>query len=165
MRFAAAFALAAASFVVAQTTTHAAPSASATSSSCDAQNILDTCKGTQQTQIDKCEGNDWMCLCDNYTNLLTCYNNCPNDPVKSSVQNQVTQFCAAAAPLSSSSLSVAATASKASSTSTSATATGSGTASDATASATPFNTGNSAPGMVAPIGGAFAVLLGIAGML
>jgi hypothetical protein len=60
--------------------------------------ILDTCKEGIQKQIDACKGNDWMCLCDNYTNFLTCYNNCPNDAGKSPVQNQVTQFCAAAAP-------------------------------------------------------------------
>lgn len=60
--------------------------------------ILDTCKAGIQTQIDTCKGNDWMCLCDNYTNLLTCYNNCPDDAGKSPVKNQVTQFCLAAAP-------------------------------------------------------------------
>jgi hypothetical protein len=86
----------AASLAAAQTTTNAPPTS--TGKSCAAQNILDTCKEGIQKQIDTCKGNDWMCLCDNYTNLLTCYNNCPDDLGKSPVQNQVTQFCAAAAP-------------------------------------------------------------------
>lgn len=72
--------------------------AAAQSSECEAQNILDACKATIQSQIDKCGGNDYICLCDNYTNMLTCYNNCPNDENKSTVQNQVTAYCVAAAP-------------------------------------------------------------------
>jgi hypothetical protein len=96
MRFAAAIILASASLAVAQTTTAASPQP--TSSDCDAQNIVDACRAGIQTQIDKCDGNDWMCLCDNYTNLLTCYNNCPDSNEKPPVQNQVTQFCNAAAP-------------------------------------------------------------------
>jgi hypothetical protein len=66
--------------------------------------------------------------------------------------------------LSSSSASVAATAVKASTSATAATATGSDSPSGTAASATPFDTG-AASGVVPPIGGAFAVLLGIAGML
>jgi len=33
--------------------------------------IVDACKKTIQAQIDSCAGNDWICLCDQYTNLLT----------------------------------------------------------------------------------------------
>lgn len=39
-----------------------------------------------------------MCLCDNYTNKLTCYNNCMSSQDRAPVQNQVTQFCLAAEP-------------------------------------------------------------------
>jgi hypothetical protein len=95
MRFAAVALLASAAAVTAQSTTAAA---GGDKSGCAAQNIVDACKATIQTEIDKCEGNDWMCLCDNYTNLLTCYNNCPDSEEKAPVQNQVTQFCNAAAP-------------------------------------------------------------------
>lgn len=28
------------------------------------------------------EGNDYECLCNQYTALEACYNNCPNDPCK-----------------------------------------------------------------------------------
>lgn len=97
MRFAAAaLILVSASVAVAQTTSAAAPQP--TSSECEAQNIVDACREGIQKQIDGCEGNDFICLCDNYTNLLTCYNNCPNSNERPPVQNQVTQFCLAAAP-------------------------------------------------------------------
>jgi hypothetical protein len=84
-----------AGLVAAQTSS--APAAQATGS-CAAQNIVDACKTSIQSQIDKCEANDWICLCDNYTNLLTCYNNCPGSNQAPPVQNQVTQYCNAAAP-------------------------------------------------------------------
>lgn len=96
MRFAAVAILASAAAVAAQTSSPVPTSTG--EKTCDAQNIVDACKATIQTEIDKCKGNDWMCLCDNYTNLLTCYNNCPDSAEKSPVQNQVTQFCNAAAP-------------------------------------------------------------------
>ena len=60
--------------------------------------IVDACKTSIQGQIDDCKDNDWICLCAQYTNLLTCYNNCPNSPDRSPVQNEVTQYCNAAAP-------------------------------------------------------------------
>jgi hypothetical protein len=94
MRFATLAILASAAVVTAQTSTASAGG----DDKCDAQNIVDACKATIQTEVDKCKGNDWICLCDNYTNLLTCYNNCPDSAEKSPVQNQVTQFCNAAAP-------------------------------------------------------------------
>lgn len=99
MRFAAAFALlSAASLAAAQTTTAAGSSPTGSSSECQAQNIVDACRAGIETQIEKCEGTDWICLCDNYSNLLTCYNNCPDSNERPPVQNQVTQYCNAAAP-------------------------------------------------------------------
>lgn len=65
---------------------------------CDAQHIVDACRTGVQTELEKCEGNDWICLCNNYINLQTCYNNCPDLPEGSSVDNQVIQYCAAAEP-------------------------------------------------------------------
>lgn len=167
MRFTSALVLAAAAgLAAAQTKTNAAPTQSATSSSCDAQNILDTCKAGIQSQIDACTGNDYMCLCDNYTNLLTCYNNCPNDPVKSSVQNQVTQYCLAASPLSASSISAAKTAIQgASSTAAPPTTSAAASASAASASASSSSVNNGAGEVVAPVGGVLALLLGVAGLL
>ncbi|KAL1629189.1 hypothetical protein SLS56_005524 [Neofusicoccum ribis] len=58
--------------------------------------IVEACVSGIKPRTEDCGGNDWSCLCSAYTDLLTCYNNCPNDPTRSSVNNQVTQFCAAA---------------------------------------------------------------------
>ncbi|KAK8204203.1 hypothetical protein BKA81DRAFT_91805 [Phyllosticta paracitricarpa] len=98
MRFSlAAFALASVGLVAAQSTPGAAPTGGA-GGTCAAQTILDTCLTSEKAKADACGGNDWLCLCDTYQSILTCYNNCPNDSARSAVNNQVTQFCGAAAP-------------------------------------------------------------------
>ncbi|KAF1839274.1 hypothetical protein BDW02DRAFT_233626 [Decorospora gaudefroyi] len=114
---------------------------------CAAQNILDTCLAGYQSRIDDCnaKGNDFICLCDVYNDVLVCYNNCPDAPEKPSVQNTVISYCGAAEPLraaASSSMasvaSVAATQSQDASKAPSATATESvtGTAAEDAASPT-----------------------------
>ncbi|KAK7532467.1 uncharacterized protein J3D65DRAFT_671059 [Phyllosticta citribraziliensis] len=126
MRFSlAAFALASVALVAAQST----PSAAPTGGACAAQNILDTCLAGEKAKADACAGNDWLCLCDTYNSILTCYNNCPNDAARSSVNNQVTQFCGAAAPALSSRSEAAKTAPK---TTSSPSATGTGAAATGT---------------------------------
>ncbi|ETN46333.1 uncharacterized protein HMPREF1541_00517 [Cyphellophora europaea CBS 101466] len=90
----AAFAAVAAAQSVTSTGSSSTPTGS--SSSCDAQNILDACKATIQGQINTCKANDYSCLCENYGNLLTCYNNCPNDIGVGTVQQQRDQNCNAA---------------------------------------------------------------------
>ena len=67
---------------------------------CQAQNIVDACVSGYQDRIKGCQqkSNDWICLCDVYRDVLTCYNNCPDSNEKPPVQNQVTQFCTAAEP-------------------------------------------------------------------
>jgi hypothetical protein len=58
--------------------------------------VLDACIATEQAQINGCSPNDYSCLCQQYGNLLTCYNNCPNDPGLFGVQQEKTQNCGAA---------------------------------------------------------------------
>jgi hypothetical protein len=72
----------------------------ASSDVCEAQNIVDACVSGYSKRISDCEANsnDWICLCDVYKDKLTCYNNCPDSNERPPVQNQVTQFCAAAEP-------------------------------------------------------------------
>lgn len=62
--------------------------------------IVDACVEGYQARITGCQkgGNDYICLCDVYRDVLTCYNNCPDSSDKPPVQNQVTQFCLAAEP-------------------------------------------------------------------
>ncbi|RMZ66198.1 gpi anchored serine-threonine rich [Pyrenophora seminiperda CCB06] len=68
---------------------------------CDAQNIVDTCVSGYQDRIDACQknGNDFICLCDVYRDVLVCYNNCPNSNQRPPVENTVTSYCGAAEPL------------------------------------------------------------------
>jgi len=165
MRFASALALlVSVSFAAAQSQTGAAaPKAT----SCNAQNIVDACVAGIKTQIDTCTANDWICLCQNYQNLLTCYNNCPDSVEKSPVQNQVTSYCGAAAPLLSASAADAATRPHPSVAATSVMATGTNAAVSATgtqAAASAFKTG-AAGVMAAPVGGVLAVVLGLAGLV
>jgi len=119
---------------------------------CQAQNIVDACVDSYQSRIDGCNSkpNDYICLCDVYTDVLVCYNNCPDSNAKSPVQNQVTQFCQAAKPLradqsasAASAASVAATQTQAS-TAASASVTGTGSATKASASPTASTFGNKA---------------------
>ncbi|KAJ4378220.1 hypothetical protein N0V86_005920 [Didymella sp. IMI 355093] len=150
----------------------AAFASTAFAADCAAQNIVDACVSGYQARIDACNknGNDWICLCDVYTDVLTCYNNCPDSNERSPVQNQVTSYCTAAEPLraaASSSMasvaSVAKTASHASSTAASATATGSATGASASASAPAFATG-AASSLVTPAGAAAVALFAAAGL-
>ncbi|KAI9657528.1 MAG: hypothetical protein M1831_004144 [Alyxoria varia] len=89
---------------------------------CLAQNILDKCVRDQTARVEDCGANEWSCLCTTQTDLATCYNNCPNDPKGSSVDQTKTVYCNAAKANSSGS----------SSGSSTATPTGSASGSDAT---------------------------------
>ncbi|KAF9738347.1 hypothetical protein PMIN06_009893 [Paraphaeosphaeria minitans] len=139
-----------------------------------AQNIVDACVHQYEKQVDACVGNDYICLCDNYTNKLTCYNNCMGSQDRPPVQNQVTQFCLAAEPQrSASSASLASvwkTAGTPSPTPTtsSASATGSSDATQTSSSADGFsaqNTGAAVPVEVPAFGGVVAVVFGLMGLL
>ncbi|EMD60043.1 hypothetical protein GGP41_009452 [Bipolaris sorokiniana] len=146
---------------------------------CDAQNIVDTCVSGYQSRIDACnkKGNDFICLCDVYRDVLVCYNNCPNSLDKPPVENTVTSYCNAAEPLraaASSSMasvaSVAATQSHASATKTSEpSATGSGSGSGSASSTSPtapaFSGASGADKNSIKAGAALLALVGAAGLL
>lgn len=65
----------------------------AATSSCQAQNILDTCLAEYKTRLQSCEANDWSCMCQESTNIITCYNNCPNDAGMSPAQSTKESYC------------------------------------------------------------------------
>ncbi|KAI1629801.1 hypothetical protein EDD37DRAFT_67765 [Exophiala viscosa] len=103
---------------------------------------------TEQAQVNSCAQTDYSCLCTQYGNLLTCYNNCPNDPGATTVQQDREQYCNAAAVdgstttmgvVSATNASTAASiiATSASITSGESIASSTGTSSSATASSTP----------------------------
>jgi len=156
--------LAAAGFAAAQSTTLTSSTAVATSSSgstkCQAQNILDACLTSTKAQLDACAGNDYGCLCDQYTNVLTCYNNCPNDPNKFGIQQEMTQNCNAKKAYGTTSTVVSAKASKtsgaASGASASASATGGAVASGFGSSS---STGTGAASSSSPTGAAGKVVV------
>lgn len=149
----------------------AAASLVAAEDKCQAQNIVDACVSSYQARIQGCNAkpNDYICMCDVYTDVLVCYNNCPDSTAKSPVQNQVTQFCQAAKPLradqsasAASVASVAATQTQASTAaSTTPTASGSGSASKASASPKASSFASKANG----VGGEAAVGLGAAAFM
>ncbi|KAK6218286.1 hypothetical protein LQW54_002813 [Pestalotiopsis sp. IQ-011] len=69
-------AVALAAAVSAQTTTSDASSSGPT---CDAQPILEQCLITTTGYLNLCQTTDYSCLCNTYTSIMTCFNNCPND--------------------------------------------------------------------------------------
>jgi hypothetical protein len=58
--------------------------------------VLDDCLGLEQPQLAACKTNDWDCMCNQANNVLTCYNNCPNDPNAFSAQQVKVSYCNAA---------------------------------------------------------------------
>lgn len=139
--------------------------------------IVDTCVAGYQSRIDACnkKGNDFICLCDVYRDVLVCYNNCPDSPDRPPVENTVTSYCNAAEPLraaASSSMasvaSVAATQSHASATKTSeptATGSSSGSASSTSPTAPAFSGASGADKNSIKAGAALLALVGAAGLL
>ncbi|KAF1955585.1 hypothetical protein CC80DRAFT_87300 [Byssothecium circinans] len=166
MRFFAAFAVLSASLAAAQSTS--AASAAPSSGVC-AMNIVENCVDQYKKRVDGCNAkpNDFICLCSEYQNYLTCYNNCPSSPDRSPIQNSATQYCEAAKPLQASLSSVAATAVKTSASTSATGATSSGaSATSAMASASGFaNPSGAAEALNIPMSGAFALMLGVAGLL
>ncbi|KAH8902378.1 hypothetical protein BR93DRAFT_264420 [Coniochaeta sp. PMI_546] len=73
-----------------------AAAVSAQSTACAADYIVEACLGTTNGQLAACSNNDYGCQCTAYTNILTCFNNCPNDTRISTYQSQKQIFCAMA---------------------------------------------------------------------
>lgn len=92
------------SLAVAQTTTFSAPSTSV--SVCAAQPVLDQCLASTQAIVTGCVSTDYDCLCSKWNDVLTCFNQCPNDSRKGSTQSSVDTFCADASVYTSSTTSI-----------------------------------------------------------
>ncbi|OTA70185.1 hypothetical protein K449DRAFT_427701 [Hypoxylon sp. EC38] len=85
--------LAAVASVDAQTTTTDTTSSDSSTTACAAQNILDACLQTTEGYLSLCATTDYMCLCDKYIAIMTCFNNCPADPREPSYQQQKDLYC------------------------------------------------------------------------
>ncbi|KAK1828162.1 hypothetical protein QBC39DRAFT_374969 [Podospora conica] len=135
--------------------------------SCEANYIVEACLGTENGKLSSCGTNDYSCRCAAFANILTCYNNCPNDPRRFDTAGQQTIFCGYASQFPSSTPS----AFSAPSTDLPSTPTGgssgsgsgsSGSGSTTNAAAAPTKTGGAAGMMALSVGG---VLAGVAGVV
>lgn len=142
---------------------------STSSTSCDAQNILEACLATTQVQVQACQPNEWQCLCDGYTSVQTCYGNCPGDPGKNGVDQQKIAYCNAAKSVST----ISAGTNTATSVASAMTDTATSSTTTATETETATSTGDleeatldsAAALIVMPAGSFLAVLFGLVGML
>ncbi|KAH8670802.1 hypothetical protein BX600DRAFT_509549 [Xylariales sp. PMI_506] len=154
-----------AAVVSAQTT-----ASSSSSSTCAAQNILDACLATTEGYLSACSATDYSCLCDKYTAIMTCFNNCPNDPKASSTSSTQQLYCMNASLYATTTTAATGSSGATAAATTAATATtgtgSAGTATSATASATTTSKSNgagevlvNASGMLAAVAGVVAALL------
>ncbi|KAH8785331.1 hypothetical protein F5883DRAFT_534759 [Diaporthe sp. PMI_573] len=155
--------------IMAQTAT---TTATGSSSSCQADFIVEDCLTSTQARQAECGTQDYTCQCAAYQAIATCYNNCPNDPRASTAQGQVTQFCALASQYASTNTpSATGSAAQTSSTgSATATATGSDSESSSTAtssssSSSSSSSANSAANLAISAGGLLAAVAGVMGAL
>ncbi|KAI4731502.1 hypothetical protein E4T49_00591 [Aureobasidium sp. EXF-10728] len=98
-------ALLAAAFGLAAAQSSTTSAVSSTTSSCPAQNVLNLCVSQQTAANTQCGPTDYDCLCNGYTNLLVCYNQCPNDPNAFGASQNKVQYCQAASQYGSSAMS------------------------------------------------------------
>ncbi|KAI5252625.1 hypothetical protein E4T42_03274 [Aureobasidium subglaciale] len=154
-------------------------------STCPAQSVLNLCVSQQQASTSRCGPNDYDCLCQGYTNLVVCYNNCPNDAGAFTASQNKIQYCQAASQygssaiqsqsatasisgalssaLSSASLSAAAASSTRASVASSISRSASASASSASAAATQTGT---AANIAAPVvAGVIGIAIGAAALL
>ncbi|KAK0616282.1 hypothetical protein B0T14DRAFT_497567 [Immersiella caudata] len=60
---------------------------------CAADYIVEACLGTENGKLASCATTDYVCRCNAFGNILTCFNNCPNDVRKFDYQGQQQIFC------------------------------------------------------------------------
>ncbi|POS87668.1 hypothetical protein EPUL_001806 [Erysiphe pulchra] len=61
---------------------------------CAAQAVLDTCISSTTAIATSCALTDYACLCQKNSDILTCFNNCPNDPRLAGVRSTQASYCA-----------------------------------------------------------------------
>lgn len=70
-----------------------AAAAIAADSECAADYILKACLSSETAKLSNCGTNDWNCKCYAHENILTCFNNCPNDDSLNQWEGQKQIFC------------------------------------------------------------------------
>jgi len=85
------------SLVAAQSTTStvlsATSAAAGTASVCAAQPVLEACLASTEAIANACSTTDYQCLCEKWNDVLTCFNDCPNDARYSSVSSNHATYC------------------------------------------------------------------------
>ncbi|KAL2128290.1 hypothetical protein VTI74DRAFT_9379 [Chaetomium olivicolor] len=64
-----------------------------TTSACGANYIVEACLASEKAKLAACKGTDYECQCAQWENVITCYNNCPNDPRQHESAGQRDIFC------------------------------------------------------------------------
>ncbi|KAK4042640.1 hypothetical protein C8A01DRAFT_33304 [Parachaetomium inaequale] len=140
-----------------------------TTSACGADYIVESCLHFETTKLNACANDDYGCRCAQWQNIITCYNNCPNDPRQPDAEGQRVLFCGLATQYPSNTPTLA----PAASTSTPAQSTGNadvnqnnptGTGSDsrtATTAGTAATNANSAADLALNAGGVLAAVAGV----
>ncbi|KAH6652641.1 hypothetical protein BKA67DRAFT_659335 [Truncatella angustata] len=114
-----------------------------TSSVCLAQPILEQCLVTTQYYLELCTSTDYACLCEKYTSILTCFDNCPNDSRESGASQQKQLNCMNASVYSSLSATTTSTSPGTSAVAATTTTTGTSTSTRASTTSTSGPTGTS----------------------
>ncbi|KAK0644525.1 hypothetical protein B0T16DRAFT_198015 [Cercophora newfieldiana] len=70
-----------------------ASAAVAQTTACAADYIVEACLGTENGKLASCATTDYVCRCNAFGNILTCFNNCPNDVRRFDYQGQQQIFC------------------------------------------------------------------------
>ncbi|KAK4126684.1 hypothetical protein N657DRAFT_566934 [Parathielavia appendiculata] len=73
-----------------------------TTTGCAANYIVEACLSSENAKLNSCGREEWECLCQQWKNIITCYNNCPNDPRQHESAGQRDIFCGYASQYSSS---------------------------------------------------------------
>ncbi|TQS36773.1 hypothetical protein Golomagni_02764 [Golovinomyces magnicellulatus] len=68
---------------------------------CAAQPVLELCLSSTSAIASSCVSTDYSCLCQKYTDVLTCFNNCPDDVRRASTLSSQSAYCANASMYSS----------------------------------------------------------------
>ncbi|KAL2022005.1 hypothetical protein VTK56DRAFT_6245 [Thermocarpiscus australiensis] len=71
----------------------ASAAAAQTTSTCAADYIVEACLSGERAKLANCQTGDYDCQCNQWKNIITCFNNCPNDPRKFENQGQMQIFC------------------------------------------------------------------------
>ncbi|KAK2625189.1 hypothetical protein QTJ16_005558 [Diplocarpon rosae] len=150
-----------ASLAAAQTTTFSAPAAAATTSACGAQPVLEQCLGSTELIAAACAATDYNCLCQKWTDVVVCFNVCPDDTRLAGLQNTKDSYCAYATTVTAAPTTASATGTPTVTAAGSTRSVASGSRSATASAAAGTATGESGAGRV--VLGAGGVLMGVAG--